>query len=219
MTDLIVGGIRTQLDASAGWMTWNLMLALTPWLLSLFLFHPSRRPGAVWFCGAVGCLLLVPNAPYILTDVVHLPSAIRREPSDAAVLLVVFPMYAALFTVAFLAYSDILRRVSRYALTRGWARHPWAVELPFHAVSAVAIYIGRIHRLNSWDVAFQPLSVLTRTLAGFTRPLALAGILTMFMSLTLGQLLTRSILQARLPAPVSSPPKAQSQGSPGPGQR
>lgn len=72
-------------------MTWNATLALVPWLLSLLLFRPYRRPGARWPCGALTCLLLVPNASYILTDVVNLPAAVRREPSDAIALLVVFP--------------------------------------------------------------------------------------------------------------------------------
>jgi uncharacterized membrane protein len=177
-------------------MAWNLVLALTPWVLSLVLFRPSRRPGLVWLCGALGCLLLAPNAPYLLTDVIHLPPAVRREPSDAVVLLVVFPMYATLFAIGFAAYSDALRRFARYMIARGWSRRTWTVELPVHALSAVAIYVGRIHRLNSWDIARQPAEVLTTALAGFTRPLALAGIATMFLALTLGQLVTRPFFHA-----------------------
>jgi uncharacterized membrane protein len=189
---LIVEGFRTQYDASGGWMTWNLMLATVPWLLSLIVFHPSRRTGVLWFGGAISCLVLLPNAPYILTDVVHLPPAVRREPSDTAVLLVVFPLYAALFAFAFAVYSDTLRRISRFAIARRWVSRAPAIELPLHAVCAVAIYVGRIHRLNSWDVAFQPLAVATRTLVGFTRPMALAGILLMFLALATAQTLTRT---------------------------
>lgn len=196
MTGQIIEGIRVQVDASGRWMAWNLVLALAPWVLSLILFRPSRRPGLPWLCGAAGFLLLVPNAPYILTDVVHLPPAVRREPSDAVVVLVVFPLYAALFSIGFGTYSDMLRRLSRYVVGHGWACRTWTVEVPVHALSAVAIYVGRIHRLNSWDIARQPLAALTRALGGFTRPLALLGIATMFVCLTLGQLLTRPLLQA-----------------------
>lgn len=196
MIGLIVDGIIRQVDASGRWMAWNVALALVPWFLSLVLFRPYRRPGAAWLCGALTCLLLVPNAPYILTDVVHLPAAVRREPSDAVVLLVVFPMYATLFAIGFAAYSDALRRLTRYAIGRGWARSPWTVDIPVHFLSAVAIYVGRIHRLNSWDVARQPAAVLTQALAGFTRPLAVIGIVTMFIALTLGQAVSRPLLQA-----------------------
>src|SRR5206468_1869018 len=115
MMGLIAGGIIRQVDASGRWMAWNVALALAPWFLSLVLFRPYRRPGAGWLCGALTCLLLVPNAPYIFTDVVHLPADVRREPSDAIVLFVVFPMYATLLAIGFATYSDALRRLTRYA--------------------------------------------------------------------------------------------------------
>jgi len=177
-------------------MAWNLGLVLAPWLLSLALFRPSRRLGAAWLGALVGFLLLLPNAPYVLTDVIHLPGAVRREPSDAVVVLVVFPMYAALFTVGFAAYADMLRRLGRFVVGRGWAGRPWAVELPVHAFCAEAIYIGRIHRLNSWDVVFRPLAVLHQAVAGVTRPLALLGIMVTFAGLTAGQAVARPVFQA-----------------------
>jgi uncharacterized membrane protein len=34
MTGAIVAGMGRLLDASGGWMAWNLVLALAPWLLS-----------------------------------------------------------------------------------------------------------------------------------------------------------------------------------------
>ena len=191
MTGAILAGIGRLVDVSGRWMAWNVVLALAPWLLSLYLFRPSRRPGGAWFCGALAWLLLAPNGPYVLTDVIHLPPSVRREPSDAAVLLVVFPVYAALFAVGFAAYCDALRRFTRYVTGQGWARSPWVVELPIHALSALAIYVGRIHRFNSWDLARQPGAVLAQALAGFTRPLALAGIVAVFTCLTIGQALTR----------------------------
>jgi uncharacterized membrane protein len=141
-------------------------------------------------------LLLLPNAAYVLTDVVHLPAAVRREPSDTTVLLVVFPLYAAFWTVGFAAYSDSLRRLSGYAVGRGWVREGRAIELAVHAICALAIYLGRIHRLNSWDVVLQPVALLNGLLAGFTRPLAGIGIATMFVALTVGHLVTRPVLQA-----------------------
>ena len=192
MTGAIVAGSAQLLEASGHWMAWNLILALAPWVLSLFLFRPARHPNAAWACGALAFVVLVPNAPYLLTDVIHLPASVRREPSDAAVLLVVLPAYGALFVAGFAAYCDAVRRFTRYATGRRWVRSPWAMELPVHALSAVAIYVGRIHRLNSWDIVRQPADVLGQAVAGFTRPLALAGILTMFICLTTAQAFIRS---------------------------
>jgi uncharacterized membrane protein len=72
------------------------------------------------------------------------------------------------------------------------------VELPVHALSAVAIYVGRIHRFNSWDIVQAPADVLAHAVLGFTRPMAIAGIAVMFMCLTLGQALIRVVLVERL---------------------
>ena len=170
----VLAAIGRLLDVSGRWMVWNLGLALAPWLLSLFLFRPARRPGFGWACGALACLVLVPNAPYVLTDVIHLPPSIRREPADLGVLLVVLPVYAALFAIGLGTYCDALRRCTRYMAARGWARSPWAVELPVHALSAMAIYVGRIHRFNSWDLLREPVPVVAQALAGtsalFLRP-------------------------------------------------
>ena len=124
--------------------------------------------------------------------------SIRREPSDAAVLLVVFPVYAASFAIGFGTYCDALRRFTRYMTARGWARSPWAVELPIHALSAMAIYVGRIHRFNSWDFLQEPADVLARSLVGFTRPLAMGGIVVVFTCLTVGQAAMRILVVDRL---------------------
>lgn len=110
-------------------MAWNFVLAMAPWVLAFLLFRRSRRPGPVWLCGVVGWLLLLPNAAYVLTDVVHLPAAVRREPSDTTVLLVVFPLYAAFWAVGFVAYSDSLRRLSGYAVGRGCIADRRVIEL------------------------------------------------------------------------------------------
>ena len=193
---LVVDAIRRQLEASGRWMVWNLILAAAPWVLAVVLFRPSRRAGWPWLCGLAAWLLLLPNAAYVLTDVVHLPAAVRREPSDRLVVLVVLPLYAAFFAAGFVAYADALRRLRRHATASGWVRRGWTIEAAVHAVSALGIYLGRVHRFNSWDVAQEPLTILSRAVAGFTRPLAVAGMLGVFVVLTVGQVVTRPILEA-----------------------
>jgi hypothetical protein len=124
----VAEALRRQADVSAGWMAWNLFLALTPWMLSVVLFRPHRRPGPVWLAVVVGWSLLLPNAAYVLTDVVHLPAAARQEPSDHLVLLAVLPLYGAFFIAGFIAYADGLRRLRRHVTGLGWV--PWASWWP-----------------------------------------------------------------------------------------
>ena len=193
---LVIEALRRQAEASGRWMVWNLILAAAPWLLAVALFRPARRPGRAWMCMGAAWLLLIPNAAYVLTDLVHLPAAVRREPSDRLVLLVVLPLYAAFFAAGFVAYCDALRRLRRHVTALGWVRRGWTVEIGVHAASALAIYLGRVHRFNSWDVAREPLTILSQLFAGFTRPLAVVGIVTMFIVLTAGQMVTRPVLDA-----------------------
>ena len=63
---------------------------------------------------------------------------------------------------------------------RSWPACWSAVELPIHALSALAIYVGRIHRFNSWDLV------------------QVAGIVVMFTCLTVGQAAMRILLLDRL---------------------
>jgi uncharacterized membrane protein len=175
-------------------MAWNLTLALIPWLLAVVLFPRGRRPGIGWLVGVVVCVLMLPNAAYVLTDIVHLPMMMRREPSDAVVVAGVLPMFGALFLIGFLAYADAIRRMARWAVERGWLRRAWPLEIGVHALSAAGIYLGRIKRFNSWDLALHPRIVMGSTLASFTRPLPVAGMVVTFAVLVSGYFVVRPVL-------------------------
>ena len=192
----LLEGVLGVAAGNVVWVTWNLFLALAPWVLALVLFQAGRRIGVTWWAGAAVCLAFLPNAAYVLTDVIHVPRLVRAEESDAVVIAGVLPMFAALFVVGFVAYVDALRRMSAFAVERTHLTRRWPIELAVHAASAVAIYAGRIHRFNSWDLATRPEAVLQRTLDGFKRPLPIAGMLFTFAVLAVGYVVTRPVLQA-----------------------
>src|SRR5215208_4421159 len=118
---------------NAPFMAWNLTLALV--------------------LGLVAFLAFLPNAPYVLSDVVHLADDVRVTRSDTVVVAGVLPQYAAFFLAGLLAYVVALGDLTRWLARRGW---DWvrvvAVELAVHAVCAVGVYLGRIPRFNSWDL-------------------------------------------------------------------
>jgi uncharacterized membrane protein len=180
----LLEGARGQVEFNLPWMGWNLFLAFLPWAMSVFVFRPTRRVTLLWLYAAAVCVVFLPNAPYVLTDVIHLPSAVRFEQSRTVILAVILPMYGALFLLGFAAYVDALRRVSRFVVERHWLPHRWPIELAVHAVSAVAIYAGRIKRFNSWDLYARPGVVVRETLDALSRPRPLAGVLLTFVLLT-----------------------------------
>lgn len=156
MIETLIVGIERHLSGSLPWMSWNLLLALMPWALAVWTFRegrPIRRSG---LAVAALCIAFFPNAAYVLTDVVHLPRHVRAEPSDAIVLVGVLPLFSVFMAVGFAAYLDTVRRIAAWVRSFGWTRRTWPIEISLNAASRVAIYLGRVHRFNSWDLALRP---------------------------------------------------------------
>ena len=62
----------------SGWIVWNLFLAFIPLVLSFWLFlRPSKKRSLVWWISLIIFIAFLPNAPYLLTDIIHLIEAIR----------------------------------------------------------------------------------------------------------------------------------------------
>ena len=187
-------GIGRHLSASLPWMSWNLLLALTPWTLAVWIFREGRpisRPG---LAVATLCIAFLPNAAYVVTDVVHLPRHVRAEPSDATVLVGVLPLFGVFMAVGFAAYLDAVRRIARWVGSCGWTRRTGLVEISLHGASTVGIYLGRVHRFNTWDLARRPDEIASAVLSAFTRPLPIAAMCTTFFVLVVGHAAVRVAL-------------------------
>jgi uncharacterized membrane protein len=182
---LVAGQADSVLQGHAGWMVANSILAMVPLVLAVVLFRPGARRGWWFWPGVVAFVLFLPNAPYVLTDVVHLFDDIRHVHSDLQVLGLVLPLYLAFFLVGFCCYVLALRRLQHY-LAIDAPRVPWwALLLTLHALCSVGIYLGRVLRFNSWDVLFAPLH-LASSADSLNGGLPLVLILCTFVVLTVG---------------------------------
>jgi uncharacterized membrane protein len=147
--------IWAALRGNGFWMAWNLTLALVPLLLAAVLFRAGRRPTLAWWLGLVGFLVLLPNAPYVLTDVVHFVPDVRGA-DRLSVALAFMAQYGLFFLVGVECYVTSVVLLTRWLEGRGRA---WAVapaELAVHVVCAAGVYLGRVERLNSWDIVVRP---------------------------------------------------------------
>jgi uncharacterized membrane protein len=151
---------RTLTSAHGSWMVWNTLLALVPLALAFVVFRPGIRRSPVWWGGVVAFVLFLPNAPYVLTDVVHLFRDIRREDDDLMVLTVYVPTYLVFMAVGFGAYVVSLRRLAAYLGSEGLGRLWVPLFFLLQAGVAVGIYLGRVVRLNSWYVVTAPAEVV-----------------------------------------------------------
>lgn len=140
-------------------MTANVLLAAVPFVLALFLFVPERARTATWWIGVGAFVAFLPNAPYVLTDSVHLATQAREATADVQVLALLV-QYGALMATGLALYGGCLAIVRRRLLVDGLAHWRWPVEIALHAVCSIGIFLGRVLRLNSWDLVVRPGEVL-----------------------------------------------------------
>lgn len=148
----VLGLARTN----KGWMGWNLILAFIPSVLAVFLFVlPHRRSGFWWFgVGVFG--LFLPNAPYVVTDLIHLRWSAAEAASDGVLVFGVLPMYAAFVTLGMSSYLFCMDQIVREVHSVRPSTTRWHIELPVHLLCSLGIVLGRIARLNSWDTITAP---------------------------------------------------------------
>ena len=178
-------------------LLWNLFLAWVPLIAASSAFVLARR-GATALAGLLGVvwLLFFPNAPYVLTDFVHLGG---RGPSPL--------WYDALMLSSFAWTALMLGFVSLYLIQaivalRASAAWGWVVVVGALALASFGIYIGRFAGFNSWDVVIRPRHVLSeigeRTNSPVHDPKMLAALLALTAFLFVGYLVVYTVSALRL---------------------
>lgn len=189
---------KVQVLTNAGWMGWNLALALLPLVVAILLARRRMRTGrrsVLWWIGVGAFVLLLPNAPYVVTDLIHLRPAIASAPSDSVVVTGVLPLYAVFVLAGYLSYVACLELVVREAWLIG--RIPRAVvTLATHGVCAVGIVLGRLARLNSWDSLARPTSTLERSFEALAWRGAPVAIVAVFVAVALTHGVVRVLVVA-----------------------
>ena len=163
----------------------DISLALIPFLLALLLFRFAKLPGLLWWPFFAVFVLFLPNAPYVLTDVIHFVAKVRVTPPlpiwAMSVLLFEYILYFLFgmqcFTLSIMLWDNVLKR-------RGFKWMILPMELLLIASSSFAIYLGRIDRLNSWDVVTDPHGLLDHALRDATMPKPLELTVIFFVAVT-----------------------------------
>lgn len=156
--------------ADSRWISWNLFLALIPLVLSFWLFRRSAggKRSFLWWPLFLAYMAFLPNAPYLLTDIIHFVNSTHYGYSIWVIVLLVLPMHFVAIVGGFQAYVLALINQQYYLVRQGAARWVNLAELITHALCAIGIYLGRFDRLNSWDLVQDPTDVLNRVLDTLT---------------------------------------------------
>ena len=169
----------------SGWILWNLFLAFIPLVLSFVLFRRKTSIRPVWWWALlVVFIAFLPNAPYMLTDIIHLIRGIRAGYSGWVIALVFIPLHITAILAGFEAYVISLINQGSYLKRQGAEKWVLRAELLVHALCAIGIYIGRFRRFNSWDLVSSPTDVVLTTLDDLTARRPAAVMFITFIVLT-----------------------------------
>lgn len=147
------------------YLLWNLFLAWVPLGFALLARRCGHSRWRAALCG-LGWLLFFPNAPYLMTDLVHLRPR-PPVPLWADILLLQLFIWLGLL-LGFVSLVEMQRLVKRLLGGRpSW----WFVPLTL-ALAGFGVYLGRFGRWNSWDVLTSPLQLGRQIAARLAEPTA-----------------------------------------------
>lgn len=170
---------------SGPWLAFNATLATIPAVLAVVLFH-RRRPASVsWVVGVVLFVLFLPNAPYVVTDLIHLRSVLEANPGTRVSDMVPAGVLALLVLWGVGCYALALAEVDRQiARVPGLARRRVTVRAGVHVLCAFGVVLGRIPRLHSWHVVTRPAATVDGIVA-VLHPLAVPLVIALAIAFAL----------------------------------
>lgn len=158
-------------------LVWNLILAWLPFLFAMVVIMFPVKHYVTFFFSALW-LLFFPNAPYIVTDLLHL-----WPHGDVPLWYDMIMLFSFALTGLCLGFASLV--LMQAQVTAHWGRPAgWLFVLAVLGLSSFGVYIGRFLRWNSWDVFSNPLSLLMDLHANLTTPLLLARTAVVTLGLT-----------------------------------
>ncbi|RKD22228.1 Uncharacterized membrane protein [Caminicella sporogenes DSM 14501] len=161
---MVIARVLTLKSIRYVFLIWNIFLAWLPLVFSILLFKniKKKRPVIIFLISFLW-LIFYPNAPYIVTDIIHLSrykfySSVSYELNFnknikiwydfILIMIFVFTGYILGFLSLNINHKIVKERLGS---TLGWL---FIVIISF--LSGFAIYLGRFLRLNSWEIISNP---------------------------------------------------------------
>lgn len=141
-------------NSTYNFLLWNLFLGFLPLLVAFLLdyFYEKINKYLLWF-GSIVWLLFYPNAPYMISDLIHVDldkSAILYDT------LIIFSFAMLSLFYGFLSLKlmyDVFMKMSGKRLAN-------IAIIASLLLSSLGFYMGRILRFNSWDIFTHPLKII-----------------------------------------------------------
>ena len=163
------------LDGTCFFLIWNLFLAWVPyWIaLTLTLFTRIKANPSVFSITFLlsTWLLFFPNAPYLVTDLLHLKET-HVVPHWYDVML--FSSFA--WTGMMLGYCSLFE-IQHYLEQMFQKWFVWVLMISAIWLGGFGVYMGRFQRWNSWDIVNHPFALIKQQIHVLSNPLEYLGTL------------------------------------------
>ena len=139
------------------YLIWNIFLAFLPFLVSaLLLWYVNNKniKISLLVVSLIFWLILFPNAPYIVTDLIHL-NVNPQVPLWFDILLIFSSAYIGLYLG--IHSLDHIEQIFLKYFNKNKTNILIIISI---FLSSFGIYLGRFPRWNSWDLFIQPKSIL-----------------------------------------------------------
>jgi uncharacterized membrane protein len=154
---LLAGRVWLSQSRNFSFLIWNLFLAWVPYFWSLWALSIHQRAPRRWWAlllPAILWLLFFPNAPYLITDLIHL-----RQRPEIPLWYDVGLLMSFVWAGCFLAVASLnmMHQIIRGYIGRLWS---WMLVMGIMGLCGLGIYMGRFLRWNSWDIFLYPTDIL-----------------------------------------------------------
>lgn len=149
------------------YLFWNIFLAVIPFIISSFLLLYTENNkltkilsitlGILW-------LLTLPNAPYIVTDLIHL-----GRNHNAPLLYDTFLIFSAAW-VGMILFMYSLSHIEKILRSKYSEKMTSIAVVSITFLTSFGMYLGRFMRFNSWDVFSDASLIFTNISNIVTKP-------------------------------------------------
>jgi uncharacterized membrane protein len=166
--------IKLRGDMKYSFLIWNLFLAWIPLFFALVArrFAQNNSHKLLIISNLTTWLLFFPNAPYIITDLLHLQGYSQNILWFDSLLIFIFAMvglFVGLYSL------DIAHQVFEQLFGKIKA---WLMVFVSIFLSGFGVYLGRYSRWNSWDLFQHPFRLLRDIFHQLQNPMAIKLTLT-----------------------------------------
>lgn len=127
-------------------MIWNLFLAFVPWFAASVVYVKDIKSKAVIILIILFWLAFFPNAPYVLTDLIHLGKGNSAPVWYDLILLLSYGFSGLIYGfVSLQMIEEKIKSVFRL-------KHVEILSAVLIYLACFGIYLGRFLRWNSWDL-------------------------------------------------------------------